>query len=131
MSPETYDGERDYESLSEFAKVHISKPICNVFTLDNCDDEQKSVIESLNKKSKEELEQISADTERLVVIEDDLFNAKVEELQNEFEKVVDAFNTKVAEIKKEHNYKFVEQLLAKYESDEDDDDVEEEGNSEL
>jgi hypothetical protein len=132
VSPETYEGGREYEELAAFAKEHISKPICNVFTMENCDDEQKAVIEGLNKKTKEELEQISEEAERLVIVEDEKFNEKVEKLQDEYEKIVDEFNAIVTKIKIDHNYKFVEQLLAKMTADAaDDDDNDEEGNSEL
>ena len=116
MSPESYDGERTYEAMAAFAKENISDPICNVFTIDNCSDADKQAITLLQGKTQAELEVLAVATESEVKGEEEKFDKEVEQLQKRFDDVVVAFNEKLDVIKMEHNYKFVEQILASMES---------------
>ena len=53
-----YTGSMDYESLSHFAQQEISTPICSARVLENCQGNDRIVMESLLAKSDEELEAI-------------------------------------------------------------------------
>ena len=48
----------DYESISHFAQHEISTPICSARVLENCQGNDRIVMESLLAKSDEELEAI-------------------------------------------------------------------------
>ncbi|KAG7351537.1 thioredoxin [Nitzschia inconspicua] len=111
LAAETYDGPRDYESLAAFAKEHISKPICSVFRIEACDEEETKLIESLQAKSSEELEGMVQKVTELVQLEEAEFNEKVMKVQEQYDAIVTEFNNKLNEIKKTHHYKFVDQML--------------------
>ncbi len=111
MSAETYDGPRDYDSLSAWAKIHISKPICSIYKVENCSDEQKIMIETLEAKTDEDLETIVASVEAKVKEQEVTFDAKVAVIQKQYDQLVEEFNKNLDVIKQEFNYKYVEQLL--------------------
>jgi hypothetical protein len=110
-SPETYQGGRDYESLAAFAKENIGKPVCSVTKTEFCSDEQKAIIESLQKKSKEDLESIEAEVDKGLADAQTIYEAALEELNDQYEKIVNTFNDKLDEIRNETNYKWVQQVL--------------------
>jgi F0F1-type ATP synthase membrane subunit b/b' len=111
MSAETYDGPREYEAFSEFAKEHISAPICSVYRVENCSDEAKKIIDGLESKSQEELEVLVAGAEEKVKEEEEKFDAEVSKIQVRYDAMVEAFNLNLEEIKGKYNYKFVEQIM--------------------
>jgi Asp-tRNA(Asn)/Glu-tRNA(Gln) amidotransferase C subunit len=112
MSPETYQGEREFAAMSEFAKEHISKPICSVYRLDNCDDDDIKAIAELKSKTEAELESIAVAVEAAVKEVEQVFDVDVENLQQTYDKMVSAFNDKLDKIKQDKHYKYVEQLLS-------------------
>jgi hypothetical protein len=116
LSPETYEGDRTYEALAAFAKENISNPICNVFKTDHCSDAEKQDITLLQGKTQAELEAMAVATEDEVKAAEEIFDKDVEQLQKQFDDMVKIFNEKLEVVKKEHNYKFVEQILASMES---------------
>jgi hypothetical protein len=111
-APEPYDGAREYEALSEFAKEHISKPICSVSRIEACDEADKQLIESLSSKSKDELEGIVTTVTELIQQEEAMFQELVDGLQKEYEESAKRFTNRLEEIKGQHHYKFVQQLVA-------------------
>jgi hypothetical protein len=111
MAPETYEGPREYDAMSEFAKTHISMPICSAFRPDNCSPEDIKVLEELKTKSKSELEAMASATEALVSEAEKAFDVEVEKLQKQYDEFVDGFNSKLDKIKTDAHYKFVEQTL--------------------
>ena len=111
MSAETYDGERTYEEMSKFAKEYLSQPICSFFHPTNCNEEEQQIIQDLESKTTDELEEIVTTAEKLVVEEEVLFDEQVTKIQHQYDMLVEEFNTKLDEIKEQHNYKYVEQLL--------------------
>jgi molecular chaperone GrpE (heat shock protein) len=119
LSPETYDGARTYEAMAAFAKENISTPTCNVFNPENCSDAEKQTITLLKGKTQAELEALAVATEKEVKAEEGIFDKDVEDLQKKFDNMVTAFNEKLEGVKKEHNYKFVEQILSAMDSAED------------
>lgn len=113
MSAETYDGPRDYDSMAAFAKNHITKPICSIFKIENCDKKQTKLIEGLKSKSDEELEEIIGKVEAKVKEQEVEFDARVAGIQKQYDDLVEVFNKDLDKIKEEFNYKYVEQLLGK------------------
>lgn len=113
MSAETYDGARDYESMSAWAKQHITKPICSLYKVDNCSPEQKKIIDTLQGKTDDELEEIIGQVEAKVKEREVEFDGKVSAIQKQYDVLVEEFNKNLDSIKEEFNYKYVEQLLGK------------------
>merc|ERR550537_1935554 len=77
-SLEDYEGGRDYEELSSFAKENL-KPMCSPSNLDLCDADKKAKIEELQKMSKEDLDKEIESQEKLLTDA----NAKFEALEKE------------------------------------------------
>jgi predicted transcriptional regulator len=102
--------------MAEFAKENISIPNCNVFNPENCSDAEKQTITLLKGKTQAEMEALDVATEKEVKAEEAIFDKDVEDLQKKFDDLVTAINEKLEVVKKEHNYKFVEQILATMES---------------
>lgn len=111
MAAETYDGPRDYESLKEFALTHITKPICSLYQLQNCDTKQQAMIASLETKTTEELEAIVQQVEAEVQEKEVVFDEKVADIQKQYDVLVEEFNQALDDIKRDFSYKYVEQLL--------------------
>lgn len=111
-SAEIYDGPRDYESLSEHAKDHISKPICGVFQVDACTEEDTAAIASLLTKTTDDLEAIIQQVADKIQLEEVTFDEKVQEIQKQYDEVVKEFNKNLDSIKNEHHYKYVEQIIS-------------------
>lgn len=112
MSAETYDGGRDYDSMSAWAERHITKPICSMYKLENCSDAEKKMIEALSEKSDEELEAIVGNVEDRVKKQEKEFDEKVAVIQAQYDSMVEEFNKNLEIIKEEFHYKYVEQLLS-------------------
>ena len=121
MSPETYEGERDYDSMSQFAKEHISKPVCSVYKVENCEQEELVIIKDLRSKTKQELVEIAERVEAKVGQAEEEFDLKVEELQKQYDALTEDFNAKLDAIKAEGQYKFVQQILQSTEYQDDHD----------
>lgn len=83
-APEDYQGGRDYESLSAFAKTFLDKPVCTVTKVEACSEDQRKVIEELKTKSKDELQTTMKSVEDKVV-----------ELQKELNDFIDQINEQV------------------------------------
>jgi len=83
---EDYDGGRDYEDLSAFAKENL-KPVCSPTNLDVCTPEKKAKIEELTKMSKEELDKEIEAKEKQVTEANEHFEKEVEKLQSRYEEL--------------------------------------------
>jgi len=83
-SLEDYEGGRDYEELSSFAKENL-KPMCSPSNLDLCDADKKAKIEELQKMSKEDLDKEIESQEKLLTDANAKFEAEVEKLQATYE----------------------------------------------
>lgn len=104
-----YKGGRDKEGLDTFTKT--LKPGCIVATLENCSEEQKGVIQELQKKPVEDLKAlVLAETKEREQAHDD-FKSEVEKLQATFEKLSKDRDSTLEDIKDRYNIGFVKQLL--------------------
>jgi len=119
LSPERYEGARDYEALSAHAKEHITKPVCSIQTLDACTKEQKNAIADLQKKSKEELEEMEGKVEKQLQDAQETFDKGVDEINNQYEALVDKYNKQIDDIRDKSDYKWIQQVLHSMESKED------------
>lgn len=106
-------GGRDYESLKEFADAHITKPICSIFNMDACSDDEKAAIAEMEAKSDEDLLKTAETIANLAKEANAEFEAFLEKLNEEYEKEEAAHNDKIAKIKEDHKFKYVQQIFAK------------------
>lgn len=118
QSPEQYEGDREFETLLSFAKEHITKPICSVRNLDHCTKEQQELIKGLEAKGKDELEQMESKIETQLTEAQKKFDEEIEALNERYEQIVGDFNKKADQIREETHYKWVQQILAKMEPEE-------------
>jgi len=123
---EKYNGPRDYESLSAHAKEHISKPICSLYHLEACSDEEITIIEWLQAKSDEEMEDIldkfmesvqheiedyTQQQRNLIHLEEADVDAKIQAVQAQHKALVSDFISKLSDVKAKFNFNFVEQIM--------------------
>jgi hypothetical protein len=110
-SVETYEGGRDYDSVSAFAKENISKLFCSVFKKIHCSDDELKIIESIETQSDEQLLALAENVDTLVKREEETFDAEVEKIQQKYDSVVADFNLQLDTIKEKFNYQFLEQII--------------------
>ena len=123
---EQYQGGRDYESLSEFAKENISKPVCSIKNIDVCSDEEKKTIKDLQGKTEEQLIALNDDYKKKMDDSQAKIDKVIDELTEKYEAAMKEYETETANIAKETNNKWVRQVLVdkgvELEEDEDEDD---------
>lgn len=106
---EDYKGGRDADSLKKFASE--LKPSCNVDTLENCSDEQKSTIETIKSQSVEDLKatvEEEADDRKAA---ETLFETSVKKLQDDYQGLVSQKETSLQEIQDKYNIGLVNSVL--------------------
>jgi Thioredoxin len=116
-APEIYDGDRGYDALAEFAKENLSKRICSVYNTDACTDEEKLVIAQFEGRSLTDLGATLEEIEQKAEAEEIAFDEQVEKMQEEYEKVVAAYNAKVDEIRSTSNYHLLRAVVNKKEDE--------------
>lgn len=116
-APEVYDGGRDYDSLVEFAKEHIGRALCSVYKTDACTDEQKLAIADFERRSLSDLSASLEEIENAAEAEEKAFDELVEKMQEEYERVVAAYNEKVDEIRSKSNYHLLRAVVSKKEDE--------------
>lgn len=110
---EDYHGGRDYESLKEFADEFVTKPICSIFNSATCSDEEKADIAAVEAKSDDELKAAAEKIAELAKEANKEFEAFLEKLNEQYETEEANHNAKIATIKEEHKFKFIQQVFAK------------------
>lgn len=81
---ETYEGDRKYSSMSEFAKNNLV-PLCSPKRMELCDEEKKEQILTYMAMSKEELESIIQEEETKLVGAEAKFLSEAQDLQDKYE----------------------------------------------
>jgi len=112
-SPENYELGRDLQSLKAFADEFVTKPVCSVIKIDHCSEEEKAAITAAEAKTDEELQESAKAVGKLANAAEDEFDAAVNEIQEQYEKLSNEFSGAVEKIKKENNYKFIVQVMRK------------------
>ena len=107
---EDYQGPRDLDALKKFTSE--LKPSCNVATLDNCDDDQKSTIKDLHEKSLSDLESHVSSHDESKADAEAVFQAGVQRLQEKYQKLSDKKEKALADLAKENNIGLVKSVLA-------------------
>jgi len=95
---EDYEGGRDFDALSEFAKENL-KPVCSPTNIDLCDGEKKAKIQELQALPKADLQaKLDAESAKLKAAED-LFESEVKKLQEKYEELEKAKEATVKAVK--------------------------------
>jgi hypothetical protein len=85
---EDYKGGRDYASLEKFATESL-KPVCSPANIDICDDEKKTTIEKFLAMAGDDLDKLIAESEKKSEDAETAFKTGVEELQANYQKMMD------------------------------------------
>jgi len=112
-APEEYQGGRDYESLSAFAKDNIGKPVCSIDKPDVCSGEDKKIITDLKAKSKDELMKVGTDVDEKIKEAQNELDEFIEKINEQYEEATVKFNKQTEKLKADANYKWVKQILQK------------------
>lgn len=112
QSPELYTGKLDFESLSKFANEHISTMPCSLRNLDACDNATKKLIGKLQTKSQDDLEKLEKGVLDQVRLEQTKFDKVANEIQKQYEELTTNFNAKIDKLRKESDFKWIQQVLS-------------------
>ena len=99
--------------MKAFADEFVTIPVCSISRLDACSDEETADIEAIDSKTDQELMDMSKNVGEMAKMEEKKFDAAVEAIQEQYEKLTAAFNAKVQDIKTEHKFKYLEQIMKK------------------
>jgi len=83
---QTYEGERDYDSLKKFVKENL-KPLCSPTNIKFCDDDKKKQIKTFMSMTMEDLDAKIAAGDKKNADAEELFDTGVQELEATLEKV--------------------------------------------
>jgi len=118
-SPEFYeDNDRSYDTLSAFARKHISHPPCNMKNLDHCDAAERKLLTEFSQKSREELEVMEEHAHEKVAEVERKFDAKIADIQAQYARIVTDFNSELDQVRKDTNYKWIQQVLRSWDEKE-------------
>jgi len=93
-----YEGGRDYDALSAFAKENLG-PTCGPDNMDLCDADQKAEIEKIQAMSDADLDKAIADGEAKLADAEAKFKSGLDELQSTHKKLEAAKKATEAEVK--------------------------------
>jgi hypothetical protein len=116
-APEVYEGDRDYDSMAEFAKENLGLPICSVYKTESCSEEDKRTIAEFEGRSLKDLSASLEEIEKMAEAEAASFDTEVERIQAEYEKLTQAYNAKVDELRVKSNYKLLRAVVSKKEEE--------------
>ena len=124
---ENYEGGRDYESMSIFAKEYVTKPVCNINHVEVCSPEEKSDFESVVSMSDTKLTETIQYISDSVSVEEKSFEKAVGKIQKQYEELTEEHSKKLESIKVDYKYTYFIQVLKSRgikdpTADEDDDD---------
>jgi ElaB/YqjD/DUF883 family membrane-anchored ribosome-binding protein len=110
-APEEYQGGRDYETLSAFAKTFLDRLVCGVSKTDNCSDEEKSKIAKVTAMTKEKLLDAADSVQKQIKVAQNELDDFIEEINVKYEAMTKKFSESVESIKEEADYKYIQQAL--------------------
>jgi len=111
MEWDFYDGGHDYESLSEFAKKQISRPICTARVPENCLDEDLAILKPLQAKSTEQLLEMYDKAQAKIHALYKEFNKEEAKLLNARNALGEEINNAANEAAGEYDVKLVLQVM--------------------
>jgi len=95
---EDYKGGRDFNSLQKFAEENL-KPMCSPANIDLCDADKKAEIEKFMAMPAAELESAIAEKEKAMEEAEEAFKTGVSELQDKYQKMMEAKEKTLEDIK--------------------------------
>lgn len=107
---EDYQGGRDLKTLQNFAKE--LKPICNVETLEHCDDNQKELLGTIKAHSINEIESKIKEHDDAKADIEKKFREGVQGLQKQYEEMSNEKETSLTDLSKELNIGLYRGVLA-------------------
>jgi hypothetical protein len=110
-SPDFYEGALTYEDLSALAQAHLTSPPCNVDSLEHCDDAARAVLTKFLGQPRAELESLETTIEQRVADTELAFDEKITEIQQAYNTLITEFNQQLESIRKETDYKWLQQVL--------------------
>jgi len=99
--------------MKAFADEYVTKAVCSVENIDVCSDEEKAAIKAIEAKSDAELKEAATKVADEIKAEMKSMDDYINKLQDEYEKRDNEHNEKLRSIKKEGNFKILNQILAK------------------
>jgi protein disulfide-isomerase-like protein len=96
---ETYQDEKTYEALSQFANETLAKPMCSPANLAQCNADMRMQIESVLKLSKKELEAKIQEKEQAIEDQHKEFQKEYKVMQTKYDKLATQTQTTKARIK--------------------------------
>lgn len=112
-SAQQYQGGRDYASLKAFADEFVTKPVCSIFNLDACTEEEKAKAAAIDAKTDDELLKAAQAIADLAKEEEEKYDAWVDSLHQQYEERTREYNEKMDAMKEENDYKYIEQVFKK------------------
>lgn len=116
-APQRYEGNRDYDSMAEFAKDNIGQPICSVYNPKACSEAEQLAITEFEAKPLDDLIVVLVEVEENAQAEEEKFDAEVEKIQEEYEKLVEAFNSRVDDLRLKSHYQLLRAIVSKKEDE--------------
>lgn len=95
---EDYDGARDYEELSAFAKETLGSAVCSMKNIDACSDEKKAQIEKFKAMPAEELAKIIDVEEQKIITSESNLEAEIMKLQAVYEELIEAHTDLIKQV---------------------------------
>jgi len=92
-----YQGGRDYDSLSSFAKE--LKPMCSPRNIDLCDDKKKAEIAKFQAMADDDLDNLIKEEEKKLEEAEEEFKAEVQKLQDKYTALNTEKEEKIAAVK--------------------------------
>ena len=108
---ENYEGGRDDESMSIFAKEYVTKPVCNINHVEVCSPEEKSDFESVVSMSDTKLTETIQYISDSVSVEEKSFEKAVGKIQKQYEELTEEHSKKLESIKVDYKYTYFIQVL--------------------
>ena len=106
---EDYKGGRDANSLKKFASE--LKPSCDIVSMENCDEEQISAINTFKEKTEDELQQMIDDEEKERTDAQKLFQDEVKKLQSQYEALNEGKEKSITEAAAKYNVAIAKSVL--------------------
>ena len=106
---EDYKGGRDADSLKKFASE--LKPSCDIVSMENCDEEQISTINTFKEKTEDELQQMIDDEEKERTDAEKLFQDEVKKLQSQYEALNEGKEKSITEAAAKYNVAIAKSVL--------------------
>ena len=83
---EDFHGDRDYESLSKFAKETISSPICSPGNMNACDSETRKRLQNYWKMSVSKLDEEIKQKEKMIDETETTFSYQFQKMQEQYDR---------------------------------------------